>query len=339
MTNITNRLKTGRQIARTAHVESDKKKLGNLRAGNSGSMDEDGNIAGSCHRQAHLRQLGLEVDPPTDSNLIMFQMGTANESVIYNDLLQTTSGSEVILREEEIPIEWFTSNGTKVTGRPDMVVCRNLYHEPELEVLLYKTHDGILVKPELGIEIKSIASVWTSRDVLFEGEPKFEHLVQSVHYAHRLGDIPWRLIYKQYANQAIPSWANKFFPKPGTTNSEHVEYNDKGEVKNIKPFEIVYEILTDPVTGVVSYRREDEPTTKPTRTVLNVADVARYYEFVSKMAVDRDLGGRPLTITADGSKKSYSKCGYCPLKPACDKHEKQGYDLWLTEVKKQLGGK
>lgn len=319
--NISQRLLRGRQIIREQHITDDVKRRGNLRAGSTGAMSTNGDIMGGCHRKLHLRTKGIEVEVPNDSKLVMFQMGLANEDVVYNDLVQTSQVDEVILREEQIPIEWYTKNGTRVTGRPDMVICKNI--------------DGV-VTPQLGIELKSVASVWTSREVLFNGTPKADHLLQSAHYAWKLG-IPYRLIYKQYGNQAIPSWAHKLFPKRGEPHSEHIEYNDKGEVKNINPYEIVYEVIVSK-GGKVSYRREVFPgsvESKTIKTVIKVSDINRFYEFTSKIESSKDLGPRPMTADIYGEAKNYSNCDYCPLLPICKKSEKN-YDEWIDGVNEHI---
>jgi hypothetical protein len=305
-------------LIREKHKEEEVKKLGNLRAGNSGAMSPEGEIIGCCPRKTHLRQLGIEIDEPSDSLLIMFQMGTANEDVVYHDLMQTKTEDEIILRESEIPIRWNTSNGTKVTGRPDMVICK-------------RGEDGI-TKPEWGIELKSVASVWTSKDVLFGDVPKLEHLIQCSHYAWKLG-VPFLLLYKQYTNQVVPQWAQKFFPRKGDKHSEHVEYNDKGDIKNIKPFEISYEVSTD-ATGRVSYRREGQEEWG--RTILSVQDIERFYEFVSRMAEDKNVGPKPLALDPMGNKKNYSVCNYCPPEILCNSAESMGYDNWLAKVRENL---
>ncbi len=326
-TDLAGRLIDGRKLARKEHVEGEVAKLGNLRAGNSGMMSATGDFAGACPRVAHLRQLGIEVDPPDDSKVIMFQLGTANEDVVYADLLKTKAEDEVILREEEIPIEWFTSNGTRVTGRPDMVVC----HVPP-------AMDGKRI-PIFGVEIKSIASVWTTRDVLGEQQPKLPHLIQAGHYAAKLG-IPFRLLYKQYAIQEIPGWkggggspgwSQKLFPKKGEPGSESIDY-EKGR---IQPFELVYEIEFDSSSEKrLRYRRESpNGAGEWTRTLVTLGDIERFYEHVSKMSETGDLGRRPLTIDALGKEKNYSNCSYCPLLETCDKTEKQGYTKWLEAVR------
>jgi hypothetical protein len=315
---LAQRLKQGRQLAKLKHALEEEKKLGNLRAGNSGAMSPEGEVVGSCQRRAHLRQLGIEVEDHADSTLIMFQMGTANEDLVYNDLMQTKAEDEIILRETEIPIKWLTKNGTKVTGRPDMVICERA--------------DNGTTKPKFGIELKSVASVWTTKDVLFDGTPKTEHLIQASHYSWQLG-VPFLLMYKQYVNQAVPSWAQKFFPKQGEQHSEHVEYSDRGDVKYIRPFEIVYEVSADSM-GRIRFRRETTGTDNAwTRTLISVSDIERFYEFVSTIPETEDLGPRPLALGPTGNKKSYSPCTFCPMQKVCDTTEKQGYKPWLVAVK------
>lgn len=330
-TNLSERLIQGRQLARTKHKEKEVAALGNLRAGNSGIMSPEGEITGSCHRLTHLRQLGIDVEEPTDSKLIMFQMGIANETVVYDDLVHTKAEDEVILREEEIPIEWFTSNGTKVTGRPDMVICRV---DPTGSLALRTSSTGEVTRGSsvYGIEIKSIASVWTTREVLFEDQPKLEHLIQAGHYSWKL-DIPFRLMYKQYSNQVVPGWASKMFPRVGEKHSEHIDYNDKGDIKAIQPFEIVYE-LEFTKAGILRYRREG--TSKWTNSLVNRKDIHRYYEYASNMRISKDIGPIPMTLDARGKKKGYSRCGYCSLQPICSNKKVRDYDVWLEQVRSLL---
>lgn len=328
-TDLGGRLRDGRQIQRRKYKEEEQHKLGVLRAGNSGVLTEDGDFTGACPRVSHLRTLGIETDPPTDSRLIMFQMGTANEDVIYNDLIQTKAADEVVLREHEIPIQWATANGTRVTGRPDMVVCRRT---DSVALAQESSETPPQFTPVFGVELKGVFSVWTSREVLFDETPKIDNLIQAAHYSWKLG-CPFRLMYKQYGLQAVPSWAGKLFPKRGQKNSEHIEYNDKGDIKAIQPYEIVYELEFDKA-GFLKYRREGSP--KWTKSLVRTQDIERYYEFLSTMAVKKELGARPLTIDPVGNAKNFSKCGYCPLQKTCDSFEGRGYDVWLDEVRRTL---
>lgn len=327
--NLSARLHGSRVIDRSDHRLRDQKVLGNLRAGNSGIMSDDGDVAGSCHRVAHLRQLGIVIEEPLDSTQIMWQLGTVNEEIVYRDLMRTLSPGEIVLREEEIPIEWMTENGTKVTGRPDIVICT--------------TTAGVLAPaPVLGIEVKSVASVWTSREVLFEGRPKMEHLIQAGHYSWKLG-VPFRLLYKQYQNQAIPSWAQKFFPKAGREYSEYVEYKEKGDIKHILPFEISYSLEWDK-KGVLKYRREYADMSRTVgpwqKSLVTQADIERYYEFISEMAETGSLGPRPMTVDSAGKEKNFSTCDYCPLQGICDATEERGlsYGDWLERVQTHARG-
>lgn len=341
-TDIGVRLREGRQLARVKYKEQDEKKLGVLRAGNSGIVSIDGEVAASCHRIAHLRQLGIEVDPPDDSTLVMFQLGMANELVIYDDLCRTSGPDEVILREEEIPIEWMTSNGTRVTGRPDMVICHQIQD---------LGGPDCAPKPQLGIEIKSVASVWTSRSVMFDGEPKLAHLAQAGHYMWKL-NVPFRLIYKQYAIQEIPNWwsdeksgssgkkkgwSQKLFPRPGAFGSGYIDY-EKGR---IRPFEVVYALRFTP-SGALEYCREDAQDDEWTTTIVSTADIERFYNLVAEMSVVRSLGPRPLTLSPNGKSKRFSNCAYCPLNIICDAAERvaeavpEQYLEWLAAVKEHV---
>lgn len=330
---IAARLREGRQLHRTAYKAEDSKKLGNLRAGNSGILNEDGQVAGGCHRVAHLRQLGIEIEIPQDPQLIMFQLGTANEQVVYEDLVHTSGPSEVILRETEIPTTWLTSNGTKVTGRPDMVLCEKIQMVDE------KTGGvDVVSQPRHLIELKSIASVWTTLEVYIKRQPKVAHLAQAAHYMWQLGNITGTLLYKQYANQAMPDFAARLFPRPGKPGSELLEYNDKGMPKVVKPFEMAYQLRFSS-TGELEYSTEGED--QWTTSVVSRDSIQRYYEFASKIATTGEMGQRPLTIGPTGDEKSFSNCSYCALDPICGRRGKHAkpvnYEDWLLQAKDIAG--
>lgn len=311
---ILKKLTEARELARKEHSEADQKKLGTLRVGNSGIMSSDGSVAGSCVRKAHLRQLGVEIEEPSEDKLIMFELGIANEDVTAKLLSEVLEPGQILLREEEIPVSWTTESGVPVSGRPDLVVC--------------SAEDK---KPELGIELKSVHSMWTARTVLFEGQPKLPHLIQAAHYMWKL-DVPYKLVYKAYSQlgQSMSDWAKKFFPKQGEKFSEYVDYNPKGDIKGLKQFEVAYDLRFNP-RGQVEYKREEDD--RWITTIIQRDDIVRFYETAATLATASDLGPRPTTVDAHGDKLNYKDCNYCSLSTTCDAFEKRGYAEWLAEVK------
>lgn len=313
---LQDRLNLGRQIERDRRAETEVGKLGNLRAGMSGILSDNGDTAGACHRKAHLRSLGIEIEQPDSHKLIMFELGFASEDITYKILQDSLAEGEILLREEEIPIEWQTANSTKVTGRPDIVICDSNK------------------KPKLGLELKSVHSLWTAKDVVFASKPKLSNIIQAAHYMHRL-QVPYKLVYKSYSalGQAMSDWAARVckIPAKGEPNSQYVDYNDKGGVKGIRQFEIIYDLDIDK-RGRVRYKLEDSTTWN--NTVVTVQDIERFFEFTSKIADTGNLGKRPMALDIRGDKASYSDCQYCPLQSVCDKYETAGYQVWLEQVRK-----
>ncbi len=297
---ITKRTAEARKLDRLEYEQKEVAKRGNLRAGNSGIMSVEGQVAGGCHRVAHLRQLGIELDPPGEHALLMFELGYANEDRIYSDLNRTLQPGEVILREDEIPIEWFTGNGTRVSGRPDLVIGTMNYNLAETEA-----KSGFV--PKLAVEIKSVHSVWVARDVLFSGKPKLENVIQVAHYMWKLGGTPGKLMYRQYSQQSMPKFGF-VAPAKGEKFSEFVEYNEKGGAKHIRQFQVVYDVKIDS-EGRVSYKHEDAEAWTP--TLVNTADIGRYFEYVSQMAEKKTLGPELLLIDLSGEEKGYSHEAYC----------------------------
>src|SRR6185436_18491409 len=93
-----------RELNDKGQVEDRATKLGNLRAGNSGIMDDKGNVAGACTHEAHLRELGLSCERVTDDKLIMFSMGKLNEVAKLSELEAVLGPDQMIKQEGEIPI-------------------------------------------------------------------------------------------------------------------------------------------------------------------------------------------------------------------------------------------
>lgn len=315
-----------RAAKRQEHIEKEKAKLGVLRAGSTGIMSEEGEVAGACHRISLLRSKGIEVDPPTWDKYIMFELGYANEDVILKQLRDSLPEGYTIKVEEEIPIEWHTSNGTKVTGRPDLVIMGP---------------DG---KAEMGIELKSVHSVWVAREVLFKKQPKLVNLAQAAHYMWKLGLSDYKLFYKSYSQlgqgMAGNEWIVKQFPRPGEPGSEFVEFTDvsaaqaaKGKgptIKHIKQFEIVYDLKWDR-NGRLQYRVEGTRSVW-TSTIITKAALEAYFEFVSRMDKEKILGPLPSAVDSSGDKLNYSQCKYCPLQATCKKYQAEGYDKWMEQV-------
>lgn len=303
---------TGMQVEETEAELKEQEKVGNLRAGNSAIMTADGEILGKCARKTWLRKLGIKSDTHTLDRLLMFSAGFASEEIWHDRLSKGWSGT--ILREEEIPVEWTTSNGTKVTGRPDMVLCVD--------------EEGLKPTPKLVLEMKNVSSLWTARSVLFEEQPKFDHMCQAAHYSWQLG-VPAKLCYSLYLDLAVMGWAQRHFPKPGDKYAEHCEFNEKGDIKKVKPFIQIYDLeIRD---GKLNYSVEGSGHW--IETPITRDGIQRYYEAVSQLSEDdKELPPRPLTVKGDGSKENWSQCGYCPLAETCDRYEEDA-SKWIDAVK------
>lgn len=274
-------------------------KVGALRAGNSAVLTDGGDVIGSCHRLALLRKNGVDTEFGL-STLLMFQAGLGNEAVWYETLVNSGEFSSV-KREQDVPTAWSTTNGTLVTGRPDIVCFKD-------EV------------PVLGIELKEMCSIYTMRDTIINGNPKANHLAQALHYMWQL-NIPYKLAYASRVNfPAIGKFFENMMPKQGEAGSEHLSFDvTKGHLKNTLPALRVYDLNID-AEGKLSFR--DENSTGPwTQTLLSVGGLKNFYEAVSTMEADNTLGPRPSEINWDGQKAKFSPCKYCDFSSACDKYE------------------
>lgn len=292
-------------------------KVGSLRAGNTGSVLPDGTIMGKCQRLTYLRYKGVNVEEADYQRELMFEGGRGNEDLWVAVLERGWQGP--ILREEETPIRWQTSNGINVTGRPDIVLAGTLNGE---------------TIPVAGIELKLMSSMWTVRDVL-NGKPKTPHLLQAAHYSWKLG-VPFQLWYTSRADFAIIGWAQKFFPKKGERFSEYCDYNEKGDIKKVGPFKMGFDLAI--IDGVLNYRRiGDAEGTKYTPTIITTEGIRKYYELVSTIDATQSFGPVARNLDADGSDASWEFHAYCELGALCCKYTpKDTPDAWVEKVKESL---
>lgn len=314
--NLTQMYHAGEAVLGAKHKEDETKKLGSLRAGNSSCLTADGQVIGGCHRLAYMRQQGVELPIP-DHTYLMFQAGLANET-IWVEQLKAALPDKLVLQEEDVPIAWATQNGTKVSGRPDIVIA------------------DASRKPEVGIELKQISSVWTFRDVIIEGKPKLAHLAQALHYMWQL-NCTYKLAYTSRTLFAVAggkgSWMAKLFPKKGELGSEVCDFNDKGDIKAVHPAMRVFDLRLNS-RGILEFC--DEGTDRWQASPVTLEGLKAFYEAVSNMHADDDLGPRPSTLDCHGEKASYTLCQYCELLSLCDAHEKEGAHAWLELVKNSL---
>lgn len=325
----------GRQAGIAEHAQAEQGKVGVLRGGSGGlSLSED-TVVG-CQRRAVLRFQGLDVSEAEGedySKNLMFESGHANEDQWYDVLVKGWEGK--ILREEEIPIEWQVEfDGLKVaaTGRPDLVLC---------------DADG---KPQVGLELKLASSAWTARDVI-SGKPKLDHLRQAATYMMKLSEqvgheVPFELWYASRVNFAVSGpFMVGLFPKYGEKGHEYCKYVERKdrktgqpyiEVKDVLPFIKGYSLRWT-VSGRLQFAEvaTDGSLGSWEDTVVTKTAIDLFYKQVLEQATIGKLGPRPKALDHTGAGK-YDPCGYCPLKPTCDKYEASGYATWLEAVRSVL---
>lgn len=301
-------------------------KAGTLRGGSVGlaeSSDSKLEISGTCHRQAALRFMGVDLKGMEEESTrdLMFAAGRTNEDSWLEVLSQAWPGK--ILREEEVPIRWTTAKGTPVTGRPDIVLA---------------SQDGTqLVR---GLELKLVSSLWTARTVL-KGEPKTNHLIQASHYMWKLSEqsgyeIPFELWYTSRVDWHVMGWAQKHFPKSGEHNSEYCDYstNKDGqvEIKKVLPFTKGFE-LRFLKNGQLQFKETGGAQKKWIDTIVTRDRIQKYYETVEATVQSKTLGPRPVNLDYAGQKENWKQCDFCPLAKTCDEYEDKGFEVWLEQVK------
>lgn len=349
------------------HRAAEGGKLGTLRGGNSGCMvltDEGPRTIGGCARKALLRMLGIEVaeeeEGQAHSKQLMFAAGHFNEDAWARSLGRVWQGK--LLRETEVPTRWETSNGTPVSGRPDIVLARNEGREGS---------EGTTTTPVLGLELKQLSSIFTAGAILAD-RPKVEHLCQAAHYSWQLG-VPFDLVYISRVNWNVMAahqpWVGRQFPRYGGRHSEWCVYKlgepqdatpdttyKNGKVKPGKPAKpAFYEIKrilpfvhgfnlrwVDDGTGSegtadsASWRLEMKPSDlgddawQP--SLITQDGIREFYESAANAQQTDALPPRPAQLDADGQRAKYDPCGYCPLAPVCDSYQGSSTKEWLKQV-------
>jgi len=306
--NLGKLLERGQEALDDKRSEESKTKLGNLRGGSAGAI-VGGEVYGHCHRLHMLRTKGIEIDPEGTTQ-VMFDSGIANEESVAKVLNESVPKGLRLLREDEFPVLWTEPTFT-VSGRPDFV---------------YVDANN---QPQLGLELKSVSSIHTARNVIAENKPSSGNLVQAAFYSWRLGaqngtgPIPYKLVYT-----SSPYWHinyNKHLE--GAFQDNPLVEHKKDRPFRVKPCRVVYDLTWQ--NGVLCYEREDgfSPLVK---TLLTTESIELYYRKVSEMAQSKVLGPRPSNKSVSGQ-KSYSPCDYCDLASVCDEKE-SNFDTWLDAV-------
>ena len=289
----------GRKKLNEKHREGDADKVGILRGGNSGCMVGD-IVIGKCHRKSLARLEGIQKPVDEESNNI-FDAGYLNEEVWDRNL--TIGWDGPIKREEEIPGEWTTSNGVKVTFRPDAVLGKYEGYDEE--------GDEIFV-PKVGLEYKVIVSDSSATGKYYEDRPATENLIQAAHYSYKMG-IPFILVYAYHSIAAVPWWAKKRFAIPS-------------HVRKIKPFKLEYKLGWD--EGKLFYLTGDGTRVE---TNITTEGIDEYYALVADMKSDQDLYTLFKNKEYDGKDSPFSMCDYCEFQTACD--STNDYKTWLDKIR------
>ena len=331
--------------------EKETGKVGNLRGGNTGIyIKEKGLVLGKCAREAYLRYKGINVKKVEPSRKLMFEAGISNEDSWVNALSKKWEGQ--IKCEEEIPTKWETENNTLVTGRPDIVLCKE---------------DGTPVK---GIELKLASSIWTCRDVLIEDTPKFVHLAQAAHYMWQVG-CPFELWYTNRADFHPNEMVDRCLPRYGSPEFNRIresievvfyemvmsrngnlykkrlkvdesqflrlvekkgfgwkEGNVNPGILKIYPFIAGYTMRWES-DGRLSYTSVQTGRTEVTE--ITVQRIKDFFELVSQVDSTGILPPLAVGIKPNGEKLNYDINDYSPIRDINLKYKK--LDEWLAAVK------
>ena len=283
----------GDQQLQAEHAKLEAEKAGNLRGGDSGCM-VNGEVYG-CHRQSIARALGLEI-PPDANSLLFFAAGYGMEDQIAAKLIAGWQGE--VLQEEDVPVQWSVPSGRQVTGRPDFML---------------RTH-----KSGVGIELKTIVSTNSAKQVGLLHKPQTKHLCQAAHYSWQ-HNTPWILTYVSPARYNCTN--NKI------KGTGQFEYPGQYYLK-IDPFRAHFYLRFDD-EGTLVYRHPKYA--KEISTVITQQGIQDYYHLIDECLEKKTLYFPPINRYADGSKMPYEHVKYCEACTAAE--QAQGdWQHWLDEL-------
>jgi hypothetical protein len=269
-----------------------------------------------------MRSLGYQ-KPPALNKQLLFQAGLTSEDSWLETLTAAWDG--VILTEDEVPTKWHTTNGTPVTGRPDLVLCER-HLVPATIANPDPTGLVEVTAPVLGLELKLVCSPFTAYNVLAKQQPDLSHLIQAAHYMWQL-DEPFKLVYTSRSNYSLGfgSMKKKWDSVPETY------FNGSGT--SVEPFVVEYDLWFE--DGTLVYQIGEPHNSEPQTTDVTVKGIEKYYECTANIAETGSLGPRPEGKNVFNQKMSWHPCDGCPLAEACDDYE-HDYELWIDHAKKEL---
>jgi len=178
----------GEEVLRAEHNAREISKIGDLRVGSAGCMVGESRAIGKCPQTALARALGHQL--PTFGSQAYFDGGLANEEI----WAKNAKASGVAFRcEEDIPVVHHLPSGTKITGRPDMVLG---------------TEKGGEFTPEHMIELKACQATNSAGEKLLLNKPSADHVIQAATYSMFLG-IPASLVYTSNVTGGIVNFFTK----------------------------------------------------------------------------------------------------------------------------------
>lgn len=280
------------------HSEKEKQIGAAYRIGSCGVVTEAGEVHGTCHRIAHVRDIGLEKRPAPESPMrIMWLAGEYNEDATF-ELLSKSSYPGKIGTHDDLGVDVLIDElEQKLVGHPD--------------IGLFTKDD----KVEMALELKGVFGKTTAISVYLEDTPKNDNLCQAAMYSAKL-DVPYALMYTNPSYVSLDYWAKK-------------QYG----ISSIPPFYKIFYLRWTKDT--LEYRPESQVnwiTTSITKTGLD-----DYYRLLDEMKTKKDLGPRLNSHYVHGKDHKWgqlSDCKFCDYAEACNKYEAHNnYDQWIEGVK------
>ncbi len=277
----------GAAMFREEHAAAEVKKLYTLRGGSAGCLLPNGDIIGNNIYQTLGRFIGFQIS--AESQQPYFDLGIANEYIWENNCNKAAAefGYDAVLCEENIPVRLNIAEGFDLTGRPDLVFCKEAAEDDKDQVGVYQNpKDGKYYKAAFGLELKGMGGIKSAADKLVGERPDDKHLCQAALYMRLLGDITFSITYTGNISGPLDYFRKKDYGQDSLAPGKN-------------------EFLIEWREDILWYRK---PTGDWVKTLITWEGILNYYKRVLEMYETKKLGRHRISgVYADRKSVPFDK--------------------------------
>ena len=287
------------EVLNEQRKEEEKAKLGIARGGSAGAITGKGEaLYTDCGRKAQARLLGVD-SGKSQSDRAMFEGGFALENYIekYLTVSKEVNEGRLKIKLKKQLEEFFKKAGVEFEKEAEL-----LGKIGEVTVSGRADFRLTLDSETVGIEVKSMASPFSTIKQVKNKFPMIKHLVQSCTYMILWGEDQWLIAVGNVFNA-----------------------NERGfKVQSGLRWYRVYRYDGDPVFFNCE-NEQGETIVLP----FTANDIVRYYAQLMQFTKEKSL--MPMPTELELNIDTYNRCKYCPMEGACNEYElgTLTFDQWI----------